>query len=268
MKNVNLLRQKETLTVYEAARLLRITCLVKDAIGVIVDAVEAQELTASVKRWPRFDGKCETYVPDGCINQLETTVQRSDIDAWLRGKGLAIDLPVVVNPTIGPDTQPDEQRTTSARAKTRSSNATTRSQCVESAATEPWEGERSKLLEINLRTTTHRLTKRSRFHALLAAIAIAKQMAVDAADYHNVWAALVTLANASSPPPPLLGYVKSAGLKYEAYDGVAYLNKRAFRGLMSRAAPAESRNRPGSARQVIDRGEAIACASRDVHLSK
>ena len=253
---------------YEAARLMLGKGLGKDPLSVIVEAIEARELAASVKRWPTFDARREAYVPDGCINQLETTVQRSDIDAWLRGKGLAIDAPVVVSPEIGLDTQPDEQRTTSARAKTNSSKAKPRGPCVASAATKPREGERSKWLEINRKTTTYRLTKQSRADALVAIISIAKQLAVDAKDYHSVWAALVTLAKASSPPPPLLGYVKSAGVKYEAYDGVAYLNKRAFRGLMSRAAPAESRNRPGSARQVIDRGEAIACASRDVHLSK
>jgi len=267
MKNTHLIWQKKTLTVYEAARMMQGKSLAKDPLSVIVEAIEARELAASVKRWPTFDAKREVYVPDGCINQMETTVQRSEIDVWLREKGLAIDVPVVVNPKIKPDTRPDEQRATNARAKTKSSNATTRSQCVASAAKEPSEVKRSNLLEVNGRAVTHRLTKQSRADALVAAISVAKQLAVNVTDYHSVWAALVTLAKASSPPPPILGYVKSAGLKYEAYDGVAYLSKRAFRGLMRRAAPMESKICPGNARQANDHGDGVARTCRDVHLS-
>lgn len=43
---------------------------------------------------------------------------------------------------------------------------------------------------------------------------MARQAAVDPEDYISVWDALVELAKSDHPPPPVLGYFKSSGVRW------------------------------------------------------
>jgi hypothetical protein len=86
-------------------------------------------------------------------------------------------------------------------------------------------------------TITHKLGN-TRTHALGAVIADAKKSAVDATDYHSVWAALVKAAESKNPPPPLLGHVESEGVKYTTEKGVKFFSKDSLRKMMGRAANA------------------------------
>jgi hypothetical protein len=76
---------KVTLALFEAAQLMA-TGLVSehDAEMMLARAIEHGELHANVKRWAteQWEGK---QLP-GNINRLETFIQRSDLNAWLKGR--------------------------------------------------------------------------------------------------------------------------------------------------------------------------------------
>ena len=62
-----------------------------------------------------------------------------------------------------------------------------------------------------------------------AVIELARSRAADPADWANVWAALVDLAQSSDRPSPLLGYVAGEGVKYQrdnAVDEIGWLSPR------------------------------------------
>ncbi|MCX7178621.1 MAG: hypothetical protein NTX56_07555 [Proteobacteria bacterium] len=81
---------------------------------------------------------------------------------------------------------------------------------------------------------THTL-RNKRKHALAAVIATVKNSAVDSTDYQSVWAALVTLAESSNRPSPLIGFVDGEGVKYQGENEVKFFTKNALRNMMNRA---------------------------------
>jgi len=94
MDKWKLLGLRNALTVVEAAQLLtrdKVGC--KAAESLIIEAIEAGVLTANITRWGRYVADLGTELPDGNINQRETTVKRRHLDAWLKRKGLSIDVP-------------------------------------------------------------------------------------------------------------------------------------------------------------------------------
>jgi hypothetical protein len=243
MNRRQLLALKTILTVYEAAKLLpRGNGDRKAAVSFIVDAINADELAAAIKRWPRHNASPGAHLSDGDINQMETTVQRSDLDAWLKTKGMAVDVPVVANLEIAPMSKADEQVTTTGVVQTyayemMNNNTFAYRQSVWAAALGQVERDGIKYRAGNHESTAHRRTDaRTRTHILAAVIASAQKYAVNASEYQSVWAALVKLAESSNPPPPLLGHVESVGIKYQAEYRVRFFTKQTLRLMMNRAA--------------------------------
>jgi len=78
-------------------------------------------------------------------------------------------------------------------------------------------------------TIQHRIKSRS--DQLAAVLERAKEAALDRDDYLSVWAALVSMAQSSSRPAPLLGYVEDEGVKYQVAEGLGtkFLTKNALR---------------------------------------
>lgn len=79
------LSQKTTLSLHEAAQLLATELVtVHDAEVMLVRAIEHAQLHANVKHWAteQWDGK---QLP-GNIDRTETTIERADLDAWLKSK--------------------------------------------------------------------------------------------------------------------------------------------------------------------------------------
>jgi hypothetical protein len=78
--------------------------------------------------------------------------------------------------------------------------------------------------------STH--TTKRRADPLAAVLNQAKLQALDAADWTSAWAALVALAQPTTRPAPLLGYVEGEGVKYQADDAsqpIGWLKRDAFR---------------------------------------
>jgi hypothetical protein len=94
----------------------------------------------------------------------------------------------------------------------------------------------TKLCEAETSGNVTHKTKNIRTNALNAVIKLAKTKAADSADYQNVWANLVSLAESKDRPAPLLGYCESEGVKYQGYSEVKFFNKFALRRRMKRAA--------------------------------
>jgi hypothetical protein len=93
MDKWQLLGLKNVLTVREAAHLLtRNDNAVTEAQSLIIDAVEADELPAKIIRRGIYSADHGTELPGGKINEMETTIQRCDFDAWLSTKGASIDV--------------------------------------------------------------------------------------------------------------------------------------------------------------------------------
>lgn len=91
-----LLGLQKKLTVEQAAQLwtrARHDKVTRAAEGVITDAIESRELAADIVRWGVYYADLGTELPEGNINQHETTVKRRDFDAWLKSIGQTIALP-------------------------------------------------------------------------------------------------------------------------------------------------------------------------------
>ena len=107
---------------------------------------------------------------------------------------------------------------------------------AELAAKEDTEHSLSGSTEQQASKTTHRL--KTRRNILDAVIETAKRNALDPADSHSHWAALVALAESPDCPAPLLGYVEGEGVKYLDSNGVKFLSRKSF---LRRVRPAKDR---------------------------
>lgn len=111
MDKYQLLELKRAITVWEAAQMLTRTndhSVVESAKSLICEAIEAGELAAKIVRWDTYYADHGTSLPNGNINQMETTVQRTDLDSWMTTRGLSI-------PTA-PSGTPAQGRNTNAAA--------------------------------------------------------------------------------------------------------------------------------------------------------
>lgn len=86
----------------------------------------------------------------------------------------------------------------------------------------------------------HRLQTKT--EPLRAVIELAKKKAVDADDYHSVWAALETLAQLPHPPAPLVGWIEE-GIQYRkpGRDDFGVLKLAALRERFGRAKLSKSK---------------------------
>lgn len=78
----------------------------------------------------------------------------------------------------------------------------------------------------------------SRGNVISSVLAHAKKQALDPTNWQSVWAALVSLAQSTDRPAPLLGYVEKEGVKYQTddeVDPVGWLRREAFRKRFKRA---------------------------------
>lgn len=86
--------------------------------------------------------------------------------------------------------------------------------------------------------TGHQVRKMPRrANPMAAVIELARKNAVDSKDWPSAWSALVTLAQRSDRPAPLLGYAEGDGVKYQADDPtnpVGWLTREAFRRRLGR----------------------------------
>jgi hypothetical protein len=241
MDKSDLLELKNTLTVYEAAQLLtRNKVAGQVAVTAIVDAINLNELAATVKRWPKYDADAAANSSEGEINQMETTVLRGDLDAWLKTRRWAVAVQVIANLQNAQIRHGVKQRTATAQDMPQVNDpltgvASARMQNVWSTALG-----QVKSARINARAeigviTTHRLTETNP-HELAEVISKATKSAVDGKDYKSVWTALEKLAASGCPPRPLLGQVERESIKYEAGNRVKLFTKSALRRMMIRAA--------------------------------
>ncbi len=76
MNEHQLLGLRAELTIYEAARWITQGKGGHAAEGLIIEGINAGEIAASIIRWE-----------NGYINQMETTIKRSDLDEWLKARG-------------------------------------------------------------------------------------------------------------------------------------------------------------------------------------
>jgi hypothetical protein len=241
MDKSDLLAMKNTLTVYEAAQLLtRSKVAGQVAVSAIVGAINLKELAATIKRWPKYDASAAANSSEGDINQMETTVLRSDLDAWLKTRRWAVAVQAIASLENAQMRHAVKQRTATTQDmsqvnETMTGASSARRQNVWSTALGEVESARiNARAEIGV-ITTHRLTETSP-HELAEVIAKATKSAVDAKDYQSVWTALEKLAASGSPPRPLLGQVERESIKYAAGNRVKLFTKSALRRMMIRAA--------------------------------
>lgn len=82
------LSKKTTLSLNEAAQLLATEAVSVRALeSTLAHAIEAGRLHANIKRWAteQWDGQQLA----GNINRLETFIERTDLDVWVKNDGLS-----------------------------------------------------------------------------------------------------------------------------------------------------------------------------------